>query len=308
MSRILVTGARGFIGGHLVDALIDKGHVIIAIDPSNIGHYVENKQIVYLCGNTQEWLDNTMHISIADIDYVVHLGAWSNVRESMNLPYNLYYQNVMACAAISQWLINEDKKGNKIKGLIFASSSACEMPLESHYGISKYTSEQMFRQMHEQLDIPVACLRFGNVYGERQNPANGTLVAKWIENIINDKPCQIYGSGLQKRDYIHVMDVVDAIQCCMDNSLDGVLNTSTGISVDTLHIKDKVTELVNLYQKYPRFEFADAPKGDKQAVLMPIAKEYNGLWNPKIKLDEGIFRQWLWRIERDVKFSWDKEY
>jgi UDP-glucose 4-epimerase len=228
-------------------------------------------------------------------------------------PYRMYSDTTMSTACIIAAILKAGEQ-SKVKSLVFASSSAVESP-ESHYGVAKAASEMMLDVFREQMEgkVSVSSLRFGNVYGPRQNPANGTLIAKFIDCILTGNTPQIYGDGSQTRDYIYVDDVVDAIILCMEHEpgkvvLSRTMNVSTGVSVSVNRVCDSLTyaaKMLGLFMKPP--EYVAAKPGDKDQVLMKSSEMllYSG-WHPETELAEGIFEQLNWA--NSMKGSWDADH
>lgn len=296
--RILITGGKGFIGSHCVEHFLDQGDDVLVIDHQRAGIYYENAKYVslnmaYDVEALLEFVDAFMP------DAVIHLAAWSNVRESMDNPSKLYASNVQSTANLIEILLGGDSVP-----IIFASSSAADNP-ESHYGVSKLACEQMLAIYEQQAGVPAACLRFGNVYGMRQNPRHGTLIANSIERLMNGFRIEIYGDGTQMRDYIYVGDIVHAIEICVMAGIQGIHNASTGILSQTKAVVDVI---VGMYREatgndYPPPEFLPARSGDKQSVELkpsPVLESHG--FNPLVVLGE-IKKQMEWRLQ--MKGSWD---
>jgi len=299
MEKVLVTGGTGFIGSYVVELLISKGYRVDVLDKREAGClFVDSDLVTY------------RHMAIQDVarisgyDHIIHLAAWSNVRESMVDPIRLYYDNVMATAVIADLVLRE---AGRVQSVVFASSSAVESP-ESHYGVSKAASEMMMNVLDTQVDASVASLRFANVFGARQNPGNGTLIAKFIDCIFTGNRPQIYGDGSQTRDYIYAGDVAKAILCSMENRLSGVMNVCTGMSASVHLVHDKIKGVADsLGMKLPSAEHIEAMPGDKGSVKMVPAKELlEAGWRTHAHLEEDIKEQIIW--QDDMCGSWNDNH
>ena len=302
--RILVTGGKGFIGSHCVEHFLEQGDDILVIDHQRAGIYFTGAKYVslnmaYDAEAMLEFIDAFMP------DVVIHLAAWSNVRESMDNPSKLYGMNVQSTANLVDILLD----GEPVP-IVFASSSAADEP-ESHYGISKLACEQMLALYGKQTGCPVACLRFGNVYGERQNPRHGTLIANGIERLMGGFPIQIYGDGTQWRDYIYVGDIVHAIEICIQVGVEGIHNASTGLLSSTKEVVDSINMVYRQVtgNDYPPPEFLAAREGDKQTVALepsPVLESHMEFHKFRPYQHWGqmqIQQQIMWRLR--MKGSWD---
>ena len=313
---VVVTGGAGFIGSHVIEQLTTMGYEVISIDPRPKGNiFVKPESAKYwnaFVQNVSPW--STM-LGRGHIKHTIHLGAWSNVRESMTKPERLYLNNTMSTAHLIEGLIQAAGR-SKVQSIVFASSSAADAP-ESHYGVSKAASEMMLDVFREQMEgrISVSNLRFANVYGPRQNPANGTLIAKFIDCIFTGNRPQIYGDGKQERDYIYVTGVVDAIITCMLDeggpagfTLSDTMNVSTGISSSVDEVYDTIKSAAGSMGFDLRDpDYLDAKPGDKDIVRMyPSQALLAAAGSTDVCLYDGIKSQIDWC--NDMQGSWDDDH
>jgi UDP-glucose 4-epimerase len=298
--RILITGGKGFIGSHCVEHFLENGDNILVIDHDRAGIYYTGGKYVSLdlAYDTEAMLE---FVEAFMPETIIHLAAWSNVRESMNNPSKLYALNVQATANLVDILLGGDSVP-----VVFASSGAADNP-ESHYGVSKLACEHMLGIYGKQADVPVACLRFGNVYGERQNPRHGTLIAHSVERLFGGLPIEIYGDGTQQRDYIYVGDIVDAIEKCVHYGVQGVHNASTGRLSTTSQVVDSINATYRAVTGigYPPPVLLEARKGDKQTVeLKPSPVLVTHHLYPYTEWGHNRIRdQIIWRFK--MQGSWD---
>ena len=287
MKTVLVTGGAGFIGAHVVEALLEKEYEVVVVDNRRNGRLiVEHCNVLYEdCGVIGTTID-------VDIDHIIHLAAWSNVRESMKWPFRLYADNVMTTASIIEDVLQGELG---VKSMVFASSSAV-VDAESHYGISKLASEAMLSVFQLQTGIPCALLRFANVYGPRQSNAHGTLISNLVACILQGNSPVVYGDGQQGRDYIYVRDVVDAIILSMEQGLSGAINVSTSVTTSVNEVIKTTAEAAALLGlACPPPEHVEAQPGDKANVKMGLSPILLNLgWRARTPLRSGIMEQIRW--------------
>ena len=243
--RILVTGGAGFIGSHVVDAYVGAGHEVTVLDDLSAGKTCNvNPGAGLVRGNI---LDPGLHgvFDRGGFDVVSHHAARISVRESVDDP--ILYANVNILGTLN---ILEMSRLHGVRKIIFASSGGacygdCDRPAReddpaeplSPYGESKLAGERYIR-LHSRLhDLDFTILRYGNVYGPRQDPHGGAgLVALACGAILSGSPIRIFGDGRQERDYVHVDDVVRANLSALDAGSGETYNIGTGVatSVDGL--------------------------------------------------------------------------
>ena len=206
--NIVVTGGAGFIGSNIVKELEERNTVTVIDDLStgdfkNIKDLVERKKIKFINGSITDL--NLLQKTFKNIDYVFHQAAIPSVPRSIKDPIKSNLVNVNGTLNV----LTAAKKNNVLK-VIYASSSSVygdtptipkkedmkPYPL-SPYAISKLTAEYYCRIFSEVYNLPTICLRYFNVYGPNQNPHNeyAAVIPKFINNISNEKPPIIYGSG-----------------------------------------------------------------------------------------------------------------
>jgi UDP-glucose 4-epimerase len=316
---VVVTGGNGFIGSHVIEQLVSMDYKVISIDPREDGNlFMEVASVTYVNRGVKDmsWDANA-------IDHIIHLGAWSNVRESMTRPLKLYMDNTLSTAYILDGIFRAGDR-TKVKSIVFASSSAVESP-ESHYGVSKLASELMLDIFRDQMvgRMSISNLRFGNVYGPRQNPANGTVIAKFVDCVFTGAIPEIYGKGNQTRDYIYVKDVVDAIITCMiandyNETIYGIMEPALGLN-DTLTVcsgtswsVDEIYDAVKSAADSLGFDLEDpkylpARKGDKDKVMMVQSHVLGEAgWFADMPLRDGIRAQIEWY--NTMEGSWDSDH
>lgn len=219
MQKVVVTGGAGFIGSHLVDELIKQGIEVTILDNLSTGkkQNINPKAEFIDCDIFKDtWGDLIFLLNGADT--IFHLAAKTTVQESIKEPS--LYNNVNVVGTLN---LLEAAAAMKVKRFIFSSSSSvygnAKVPTsENHplnpispYALNKLVGEQYCKLYSEIYNIDTVCLRYFNVYGDRMNNEGYKLVFPiFKEQILNNKPLTINNDGKQRRDFIHVDDVVRA--------------------------------------------------------------------------------------------------
>ncbi len=267
MVKVLVTGGAGFIGSHLVDALVERGDSVCVLDNfssgkrSNLEGVIERIEIHEGDIRNQKDLD----AAIKDIDTIFHQAAMVSVPESIEDPEFCFDVNIQAVIN----LLDMARKNNVAK-VVMASSTAVygaqkEMPLRedmppqtlSPYAASKLFNESLAAVYAENYSMHTIALRYFNVYGPRQLPDSeyAAVIPKFIENLSKGIAPIIFGDGRQTRDFIYVADVVRAnlLAAEMEPAKVRSINVCSGVETSLLNLLDI------LYKIYP-----DAPKANFQ--------------------------------------------
>lgn len=219
--KVLVTGGAGFIGSHLCHRLVELGAKVTVLDNLSTGSRdnlatVKN-EITLIEGSITDY--QTCLDATREKDLVFHLAAFVSVPASVEKPLACHEVNITGTANLL-----EACRANKIGRFVFSSSSAvygnhegvCDekTPCQptSPYGLSKWVGELYCRQYAQGYGVGTVCLRYFNVYGQRQSPqgAYAAVVAKFAHQLKNDLPVTIFGDGSQTRDFIPVAKVVEA--------------------------------------------------------------------------------------------------
>ena len=219
MQKVIVTGGAGFIGSHLVNKLIEQEIKVIVLDDCSTGKYENiNSKACYINTDITTINPNEFLSKEIQIDALFHLAAKTTVQESINKPE--YYNNVNVKGTLNMLML-----ANKlnIKRFIFSSSSSvygdAKVPTsENHplnplspYALNKLIGEQYCKLYSDIYNLDTICLRYFNVYGDRMNNEGYKLVFPiFKEQMLNNKPLTINNDGKQRRDFIHVDDIVNA--------------------------------------------------------------------------------------------------
>jgi len=293
-SKFVVTGGAGFIGSHIANKLIEMGQNVLVIDNLSVGnknHLAKKVQFLRQDINSKK-IQNT--IRKYKQNYIYHLAAYTNLEQSLKDPKNHLVTNFLSLVDLL-----EVAKDVKTKKFIFSSSAAVygkqkgklaketdKTDPTSPYGVSKLAAEKYIEYYSKKYKLPHVCLRYSNVYGQKQSgSAEGGVVAIFISNALKGKSLVIYGQGRQSRDFIYVDDVVDANIAAI-NSISGTFNISTGRGVSIKKLHDLVAVTLGL-KKSPVYKTKNFI-GEKKSILDNSAFKTKTNWTPKTDIKSGI--------------------
>ena len=295
--KFLVTGGAGFIGSHIVDRLLYMGHKVVVVDNmSSDGH--DNYYWNSSAENHIVDITNFSELTSAcnDIDCIYHLAAKASVQASINNPINTMQTQVMGTLNVL-----EVARHSGVNKVIYSSTSACygnknsipnnelmrEDPLNP-YAIGKLSGEQLVKSYCGLHGMKTVALRYTNVYGERSRHVGtyAPAVGKFLKMKKNNEPLTIFGNGSQRRDFIHVSDVVSAnMMFSFDEQTHwgNVYNIGYGKNWSIQEIADAISDnQIHL----------PAKSGEMKETLADITKAKQELqWEPKVNILEWIKTQ-----------------
>ena len=295
MSKILVTGGAGFIGSHLVDELIKKGHRVTVVDNLSTGKksFVNSQAVFYKQDVTLASLAKVFKKARPDL--VFHLAAQKSVGFSVSHPAEDARINIGGSLnVIDNCLAAGVKKfifistGGAIYGearQIPTPETTAEKP-DSPYGLSKLAIDNYLEKFYNRVKkLNYVSLRLANVYGPRQDPfGEAGVIAVFASNLLKKKPCHINGSGRQTRDFVYVSDVVSACLKAAGRGR-GAYNIATAreISINALYQK-----LADIFKARSAKHYPALP-GEvfRSSLNYQKAKKVLG-WQPKVTLEQGI--------------------
>jgi len=302
MSKILVTGGAGFVGSHIVDALIEQGHEVTVIDNLSTGA----KENVHPKARFQK--EDIRESKVKEIiialkpEAIFHLAAQIDVAASMKDPESDKQINVQGSVNI----IDAAKQAG-VKRFIFSSTGGAiygetnELPTpETHeeqpisrYGENKLKVEKYLHQCKEESGFNYIALRYSNVYGPRQNSkGEAGVVAIFCDRALNKKPITIHGDGTITRDYVYVDDVVRANLLALDSDKTGEYNVGTGVETD---VNQLATVILNSLNFDSEIIHGPPREGDVQKNCLDNTKIQSELgWEPTVNLKDGIAKTAEW--------------
>jgi len=301
--RALVTGGAGFIGSHLVDALLARGDEVLALDDLSSGKR-ENLSEALPAGAS------LLEASIGDRDAlgrafeehrpqtVFHLAAQIDVRRSVEDPVFDLDLNVGGTINLLQ-----HSREARVERFVFASTGGAiygegeglELPLsedaacrpDAPYGQSKFSAEGYLSLYRRQHGVPATALRLGNVYGPRQDPhGEAGVVAIFCGKLLSGEKPRVFGDGEQTRDYIYVADVVDAFLAAADSDGEGPYNVGTGKETSVLEL-GRILAAAAGAEFDP--ELAPARTGEvNRTSIEPARAERELGWRAQTTLEDGL--------------------
>ena len=287
--KIVITGGKGFIGSNLVDYMVDKNYNVVVIDSNKEGY--ENKNATYYYNDITKPISNSVAI-FDGADAIFHLAAETYIQKS--LEFSDLFRNVNEEGTKNILSYAAD---NNIKNIIFSSTSNVygnqnngKPSLETDpsdclnpYSLSKYNAEKICKVYSDQFNMNVSVLRYFNVYGNRQQERGqyAPVLGKFLEQKYHNQPLTVVGDGLQKRDFVNVIDVVLANYLSyIKNKGFNLYNVGQGDNVSILDLAKLISnDIVFIPQK----------NGESRYTLADISKIKKSLgWKPSIKIQKYI--------------------
>ncbi len=318
---VLVTGGAGFIGSHIVDEFINDGFDVIAVDDLSSGKRENlNPSASLEIGDitNKEFLSKLFEKY--HIDYIIHHAAQIDVRKSVSDP--IYDANINIMGLLN---LLELAKEYGVKKFVFASSGGVvygepsKLPVDeiypkgplSPYGVSKLSSEYYLYYYYKTFGVPYVALRYGNVYGPRQDPhGEAGVIAIFIGRILENKELTVFGTGEQVRDYVFVKDVAKINRLSINLDIDGegiddfAFNIGTGIGTSVNELIEYLKGLTG-YALPP--VYGPPRKGELQRiVLSPKKAERVFGFSSWMEMKDGLKITYDWfarRNERDKNFN-----
>ena len=300
MERYLVTGGAGFIGSHIVEALLGQGHFVRVFDNfdtgsrQNLSAFSGSLELVE--GNLKD--AGTVRQAVDGIDYVLHQGARGSVPRSVLDPAGTHHANITGTLHV---LIAA--RDAHVRRVICASSSSvygetptlpkqesmCPTPL-SPYAISKLTMEQYAAVFSGVYGLETVSLRYFNIYGPRQNPnlQYSAVIPIFVHSMMSGAPCTIFGDGEQTRDFTYVEDCVRAnLLACKAAGVSGkVFNIACGNQISVNELFRTLSAILEYhvppsYQPQRpgdvRYSYADMRKAEMELGFKPGTTLFDGL-------------------------------
>lgn len=300
MPHWLVTGGAGFIGSHLVEALVERGHRVRVLDnfstgrPQNLAAVRDRVEV--LEGDVRD--PRTVREAMEGVDVVAHLAAVVSVQASLEDPRTTMDVNVGGTLNVL-----EAARAAGVCRVLFASSAAvygdhAALPLDeslpprplSPYAASKVAGEALCQAYRAAFGLSTLSLRFFNVYGPRQDPRSpySGVISIFVDRMRRNLPPVIYGDGLQTRDFVYVTDVVDALIRGGEREEinEPALNVARGVETRILDLVALLNGILGTDLK-PIFAPRRAGEVYRSAGSPRRLQDILG-WRPRVSLEEGL--------------------
>lgn len=252
--KVLVTGGAGFIGSHTVDRLLRQRAKVRVLDDFSAGrreNLPDHKALEIVAGDVRDAA--TLVAALRGITHVLHLAAQVSVQESIERPVNSASHNILAFVG----LLDAARRANVFR-VVYASSAAVygipeRLPLDetavpdpvSPYGLEKWVDDRYASLYRRQHGLSSLGLRYFNVYGPRQDPASqyAGVISKFVARARRGQALDVFGDGLQTRDFVYVGDIAEVNARALAASTTGVLNVATGTSVTLMDLVGGLSEV-----------------------------------------------------------------
>ncbi|KXS42127.1 MAG: UDP-glucose 4-epimerase [Candidatus Frackibacter sp. T328-2] len=306
-SVFLITGAAGFIGSNLVEAVLEMGYKVKGIDnfsngrQENIEEFMDNDNFKFIKGDVRDY--NTCSKAAEGVDYILHQAALGSVPRSMREPLIYEDNNIKGTSNMM-----EAARANGVKKFVYASSSSVygdskELPKKegnegqvlSPYALTKSVKEKYAKLYTEAYNLDCIGLRYFNVFGRRQDPFSeyAAVIPKFIKILKDGKQVEIYGDGEQSRDFTYIENVIEAnLKACLSDSKAAgeAFNIAYGERFTINIVYDLMCEKLDL-DREPIY--ASERPGDIKHSLADISKakdllDYDPDWDFKSGFEEAI--------------------
>ena len=298
MTKALVTGGAGFIGSHLVEALVGEGYKVRVLDSlvkgklASIQPFIDEERVEFIEGDvrSRDVVDRAMR----NVDYVFHT-AGVHIKRSVESPEDMIEVNIRGSYNVFKSALD-----NGVKRVVFSSSSSLygdpkKLPMSEDdppapvepYGASKWMCEQLLFHLGQQ-GLQYNALRYFNVYGQRQaaHAFYTTVINNFIKRLMDGEPPVIDGEGTQSMDFTHVSDVVQAnILAMKSEAHNEAFNVGTGVSTTISELADILISALNAKVK-PQFSGRPSLVSRRQADISK-ARELLG-FEPRMDVNQGL--------------------
>ena len=314
---ILVTGGAGFIGSHVVNALLDHGADVRVLDDFSSGRlenldgvearaHAAGGRVQVVQGDVRD--EQRVRDAVQDCIAVVHLAAVPSVARSLEDPVGCNSVTHGGTVNLVRRAVEADVERFVLASSCAVYGDAVQLPIAettpvrplSPYAQAKVAAEEVCRAAADEGQITAACLRFFNVYGPRQDPSSeySGVISRFITAAVQGLPVTVFGDGRQTRDFVYVKDVVDAVLAALGRPLSGasMVNVGSGISASLL---DCLAVLEQLADEPVRRAFAPAREGEVRHSRADVGRARWVLaWEAVTGFADGLTATWEYYVER----------
>jgi UDP-glucose 4-epimerase len=295
MAKVVVTGGAGFIGSNLTDKLIELGHEVVVIDNLSAGDYTNVNRKAYFYRTDLHKIDiSDLYLECKDAEYIFHMAALPNVQYSIEEPLHTAKVNLLSTLNILEYA-----RTYGVKKFIYSGSCSCygnaeELPTTedesikplSPYALHKYQGEEYCRLYSQIYNLDTVVLRYFNVYGPRMTNTGAyrSVLSVFLEAYKNKKPFNIANDGEQKRDFVHVSDVVNANIMAMESGevSQYPINIGSGKNYS-------INEIADMFGSEKVYGEKRIEPQETLADIMTAKVMLN--WKPKVELKNWIKEQ-----------------
>ncbi len=293
--KTLVTGGAGFIGSHLSELLIAKGHEVLAVDNlasgrlENLKGVVSHPRFTFAQADIRE--PSVLQPLFEGVDWVFHLAGLADIVPSIEMPAQYYSTNVSGT-----FNVLECARSSGVKRFLYAASSSSygipalyptpeSSPIQPHYpyALTKYMGEELVLHWAKVYKFPTVSLRLFNVFGTRSRTtgAYGAVFGVFLAQKLNGRPFTVVGDGTQTRDFTYVTDVVEAFLCAAQSSVSGeAMNVGSGNHYSVNRLVELLGGAVEFIPKRP---------GEPDCTYADVEKIKRLLgWMPRVSFEEGV--------------------
>ena len=322
MPTALITGGAGFIGSHVAERFLAEGWTVHILDNLVTGKRETLPASATFHERDIRSAEAASLVELLQPIVIVHLAAQMDVRKSVEDPVFDAETNVVG----SLNLLEAVRRSSLATRVVFASTGGaiygdhtvppnaetCVKDPESPYAIAKLSVELYMAYYGRVHGLNTVALRFGNVYGPRQDPhGEAGVVAIFCGRLLAGRPLTVFGDGTQTRDYVYVTDVADATWRAATGTLPapGLLdarafNVGTGIGTSVRRLAEVLSRAAGTE---PKIEYAPKRSGEQQDSVVDVTKATRVLdWRPAVSLEDGLARSYEWfaaRSPRDHRTS-----
>lgn len=293
--KALITGGAGFIGSHLVELLMAKGHEVVVVDNLTSGRTDNLKSIASHPGFRFVNADirdlSSLRSAFENVDWVFHLAGLADIVPSIEMPAQYFSTNVAGT-----FNVLECARDAGVKRFLYAASSSSygipdEYPTSESspikpqypYALTKYMGEELVLHWSQVYKLPAISLRLFNVYGTRSRTtgAYGAVFGVFLAQKLNSRPYTVVGDGTQTRDFTYVTDVAKAFLCAAESQVSGeAMNVGSG---DHFNV-NRLVELLG-----GKVEYIPKRPGEPDCTFADVRKINRLLgWKAEVSFEDGV--------------------